>query len=103
MGNCLRHDSRVHWGGEDWSPEIMKDMSMEEEQLGSCKKDNTSTIKEVKVKLTKKQLEKLLGKIDLQQHGFSTAQILAQLMKVSVQYETHQRSWKPRLQSIPEV
>ena len=30
-------------------------------------------------------------------------QVLAQLMNVSDRYETNQRSWRPALQSIPEV
>lgn len=56
---------------------------------------------EVKIKITKKQLEELLGKMDVKE--LSVQQVLAQLINVSHSYETHHRSWRPALQSIPEV
>ncbi|KAK3199677.1 hypothetical protein Dsin_023092 [Dipteronia sinensis] len=61
----------------------------------------TTTTTEVKIKITKKQLEELLGRAELKQ--LSVQQVLAQLMNVSDRYETNQRSWRPALQSIPEV
>ncbi|XVF70668.1 hypothetical protein PTKIN_Ptkin11bG0180900 [Pterospermum kingtungense] len=61
----------------------------------------TTTGHEVKVKITKKQLEELLGRVDVKE--LSVQQVLAQLINVSNQYETNQRSWRPALQSIPEV
>ncbi|XP_021758650.1 uncharacterized protein LOC110723612 [Chenopodium quinoa] len=108
MGNCLRHDSGAQWGGEDWTPAMMNDIEKSGETMEDNKMD-CSTIKEVKVKITKKQLEELLGKmsmdLDVQNHGgISAGQILGQLVRVSVHCETtHLKSWKPRLQSIPEV
>ncbi|KMT12732.1 hypothetical protein BVRB_4g088280 [Beta vulgaris subsp. vulgaris] len=109
MGNCVMHESQVEWGGEDWTPALMTDveklaMKMEEDGLASGKRGgcSTSKIKEVKVKVTKKQLEKWLGKMDKQRKSCCVEQALKQLMKVSVHCETHQRSWKPCLQSIPE-
>ncbi|KAL5735949.1 hypothetical protein ACOSQ2_030737 [Xanthoceras sorbifolium] len=67
----------------------------------SFKASTTKTRMEVKIKITKKQLEELLGRAELKQ--LSVQQVLAQLMNVSDRYETHQRSWRPALQSIPEV
>ncbi|TXG67802.1 hypothetical protein EZV62_009077 [Acer yangbiense] len=61
----------------------------------------TATRTKVKIKITKKQLEELLGRAELKQ--ISMQQVLAQLMNVSDRYETNQRSWRPALQSIPEV
>ncbi|TXG67801.1 hypothetical protein EZV62_009076 [Acer yangbiense] len=61
----------------------------------------TTRTTEVKIKITKKQLEELLGRAELKQ--LSVQQVLAQLMNVSDRYETNQRSWRPALQSIPEV
>ncbi|XP_040987865.1 uncharacterized protein LOC121235591 [Juglans microcarpa x Juglans regia] len=58
-------------------------------------------ITEVKIKITRKQLEELLGSVDIK--DLTVHQVLAQLMNASDQYETHQRSWRPALQSIPEV
>lgn len=78
---------------------------MEEIKLKSSTKGGNSTtkIKEVKVKVTKKQLERLLGKINGEQKGLSIEQVLGQLVKVSVNCETRYRCWKPRLESIPEI
>ncbi|KAK2990289.1 LOW QUALITY PROTEIN: hypothetical protein RJ640_014741 [Escallonia rubra] len=53
------------------------------------------TTTEVKIKITKKQLGELLGKID----GLPVQQVLAQLMSAGDGYEAHQRSWRPALQS----
>ncbi|KAL8462676.1 hypothetical protein ACS0TY_033629 [Phlomoides rotata] len=50
---------------------------------------------EVKIKISKKELEKLLKQVDIE--GLPVQQVLAQLMKAS-----HQRSWRPALNTIPE-
>ena len=112
MGNCICiiHESQTQWGGEDWKPVLINKeeksaMKMEEKKLKISKIGGNSTtkIKEVKVKVTKKQLERLLGKINEEQKGLSIEQVLGQLVKVSVNCETRYRCWKPMLQSIPEV
>ncbi|KAB1228054.1 hypothetical protein CJ030_MR4G024734 [Morella rubra] len=130
MGNCLRHESSMHWGGDDWGSDPAKDqglyagdssdddlvgdkaMKMEEEGLlgdhrgffpssAATTAAATTTTTEVKVKITRKQLEELLGRVDIKE--LSVHQVLAQLINVSDRYEKHQRSWRPALQSIPEV
>ncbi|EXB50304.1 hypothetical protein L484_017842 [Morus notabilis] len=135
MGNCMRRESSMRWGGEDWgSPAadhglfpVNKSggtskndiMEIEEDQglilkhggekgfvnaTSSYSNYGTSTTSgtEVKIKITKKQLEKLLGKMDVK--DMSVQQVLAQLISVSDKYQTQQiRSWRPALQSIPEV
>ncbi|KAG7953800.1 hypothetical protein I3843_12G128400 [Carya illinoinensis] len=129
MGNCLRHhESSMQWGGEDWGSPAKdqgpcarnkrgdkmggKAMEMEEEGVlghgrvftsssSATKAASTTPTTEVKIKITRKQLEELLGRVDVKE--LSVHQVLAQLMNVSDQYETHQRSWRPALQSIPEV
>ncbi|KAK2977880.1 hypothetical protein RJ640_020224 [Escallonia rubra] len=63
--------------------------------------DPPFTTTEVKIKITKKQLEELLGKIDVK--GLPVQQVLAQLMSAGDGYKAHQKSWRPALQSIPEV
>ncbi|KAJ0102505.1 hypothetical protein Patl1_04200 [Pistacia atlantica] len=120
MGNCLRHESSsLQWAGEDWgslaSERSEKGLKMEEEEegllgggggdggnykLGFTSSSTTGTT-EVKIKITKKQLEELLGKVDVKE--LSVQQVLVQLMNVSDRYESHHRSWRPALQSIPEV
>lgn len=127
--------SSVNWGGEDWGylasndhrdHNQMKTTKMEEEEeeglLGgengkSGSYDSSSTTlkigggggggaTEVKIKMTKKQLEELMGRVELKQ--MTVQQVLAQLIMTvssnSDPYETdHQRPWRPVLQSIPEV
>lgn len=56
--------------------------------------------------MTKKQLEELMGRVELKQ--MTVQQVLAQLIMTvssnSDPYEAdHQRPWRPVLQSIPEV
>ncbi|GMH25506.1 hypothetical protein Nepgr_027349 [Nepenthes gracilis] len=124
MGNCITHESKMQWGGEDWSPtvaserEIMGEEGEDEDERLYVKKSSpfsteTATVKatkttetkttEVKIRITKKQLEELIGKVDVK--GLSTEKVLAELMAVCAEFETTQqiRSWRPRLQSIPEA
>ncbi|KAJ4726070.1 DUF4228 domain protein [Melia azedarach] len=116
MGNCLRRESSVQWAGDDWDS-VASDhrseraMKMEEEgllgdgKLGFITSSSSVTAAattEIKIKITKKQLEELLGKVDVKE--LSVQQVLVQLMNVGDRHrETHQRSWRPALQSIPEV
>ncbi|CAK9175753.1 unnamed protein product [Ilex paraguariensis] len=120
MGNCIRKESSMQWGGEDWgSPasehlfsgdtsKLTKKLEEDQRLLEKSSEDfpfhessSKTPVTEVKIKITKKQLETLLGSTDVQ--GLSVGQVLAQLMDVSDGYETHQRPWRPVLQSIPEV
>ncbi|GMJ15953.1 hypothetical protein like AT3G20340 [Hibiscus trionum] len=115
MGNCLRRQSSTQWAGDDWGTSAasagFSDARAEEKGLvrnhqkdGFITTSSTPipTTHEVKVKITKKQLEELLGRVDVNE--LSVHQVLAQLINVSNQYdEANQRSWRPKLQSIPEV
>ncbi|KAF7112221.1 hypothetical protein RHSIM_RhsimUnG0250800 [Rhododendron simsii] len=109
----------MQWAGEDWgspaAPEHL--LSGEDALLRNADKTNeaadvsssppsttaTSATKttEVKIKITKKQLEELLGKVEVQ--GLSVHQLLDQLMNASDRFVAQQRSWRPALQSIPEI
>ncbi|OIT31059.1 PREDICTED: uncharacterized protein LOC109209197 [Nicotiana attenuata] len=113
MGNCIRKESSMQFGGEDWGlPETNEDfychksMKLEDDHLlmGENKESiHTSTpgsAKEIKIKITKKQLSELMGKAEVQ--GISLHQLLTQLMKVSESLELCHRSWSPALHSIPE-
>ncbi|KAJ1389570.1 hypothetical protein SESBI_38187 [Sesbania bispinosa] len=88
MGNCLRqHQSS----------------STEWENLPAAEEGGSSTTvarTEVKIKITKKQLEELLGKVDVKE--LRVEQVLAHLMEHSCQYHSLHRPWKPALHSIPE-
>lgn len=118
MGNCLRHESSMTWAGEDWgSPasdnffpaskperhDMDKDEEDDEEErsFGSYSTTGSGRSTEVKIKITKKQLEELLGSADVK--DMSMQQVLEQLIGVSDGFDqTNQRSWRPALQSIPE-
>ncbi|OIT31058.1 hypothetical protein A4A49_57149 [Nicotiana attenuata] len=78
-------------------------MQLEEDHLlmeENKENSHSSTVKEIKIKITKKQLSELMGKADVL--GISVHQLLAQLMKVSESLELRHRSWRPALHSIPE-
>ncbi|KAE8681021.1 LRR receptor-like serine/threonine-protein kinase GSO1-like [Hibiscus syriacus] len=119
MGNCLRHQSSTQWGGEDWAALIPAAANDDDDDSGGDNIEekgllqfrnrgrigsttSSSATHEVKVKITRKQLVELLGRVDLKE--LSVQQVLAQLINVSHQYDqADQRSWRPALQSIPEV
>ncbi|CAI9773436.1 unnamed protein product [Fraxinus pennsylvanica] len=103
MGNCFRKESSMQWGGEDWGSFDSKthtNLYSNSMDIAEAKSPSAETGREVKIKISKKQLEELLSRENSQ--GLSVQQILTQLMNVSDGFETHQRSWKPALQSIPE-
>ncbi|KAI8557598.1 hypothetical protein RHMOL_Rhmol04G0022200 [Rhododendron molle] len=108
----------MQWAGEDWdspaAPEPL--LSGEDTLLRNADKNNKADVSssppsapatpatkatEVKIKITKKQLEELLGKVEVQ--GLSVHQLLDQLMSASDRFVAQQRSWRPALQSIPEI
>ncbi|XP_019196465.1 PREDICTED: uncharacterized protein LOC109190436 [Ipomoea nil] len=98
MGNCVRKESSTEWGGEDWgslSPHFGEDNKERFGKPGG---------REIKVKISKKQLAELVGKADV--GGLSIHQLLAELMMNGgadlYQSRHHHRSWRPALQSIPE-
>ena len=118
MGNCLRHESSMQWGGDDWGSPAVDHRGFPGDTSGdmSHKKDtsyanyattmsnsaSTTAGTEVKIKITKKQLEELLSKADVK--DMTVQQVLAKLISVSDRYQTQQiRAWRPALQSIPEV
>lgn len=100
MGNCCRKESSMQWGGEDWGSFDSKTQSNPMNNTTEEKSVSTETGTEVKIKISKKQLDELLSSENIK--GLSVQQILTQLMNVSDGFETHQQSWKPALQSIPE-
>nr|XP_043630841.1 uncharacterized protein LOC122602190 [Erigeron canadensis] len=103
MGNCImKKQPAIQYNSDDWgSPKAKVDYvsgSHCDDCFVSEKKVTTTT--EVKIKISKKQLEELLGRTDVQ--GLSVQQVLGRLMDASDGFESHQPSWRPALQSIPE-
>ena len=104
MGNCIKKESPTEWGGEDWGSPVREPLSFVDHHKAEEEKgvNGGGGVMEVKIKITKKQLEELLGKTDVQ--GLTVQQVLAQLIKVSGDdFQSNQKPWRPALQSIPEV
>lgn len=106
MGNCLTHESEMHWAGEDWDEFITEDphsskTSREAQKVivtRDCKSSDPSH--EIKIRLTKTQLQDLLNKVNVhdltfQKQAFSYPSLNEE--------GNQQRLWRPVLQSIPEV
>lgn len=121
MGNCIRHESPMQWGGDDWedglfsAPESSRDVAVAaeaEEPLEKSRRRRSSNAvlsvaparKEVKIRITKRRLEELLGKQNAEEEK-PVQQLVSQLLAMSAsgRFETGQRSWRPALKSIPEV
>lgn len=139
MGNCLRRNpSRMVWAGEDWGSvaaskhsrhgRVMDEstgydddngdangghcIDVEKESLLlSSSSSQPPSIREVKIKITKKELQELVRRVEIQ--GLSLEQVLENLMAANGGdgggYSGHDRhqlqhqcSWRPALQSIPE-
>jgi len=95
-------------------PETSKDhfycgqtMKLEEDHflVGENNKENIHSsmpiIKEIKIKITKKQLSELMNKTDVE--DLSIHQLLTKLMNVDEGLELVHRSWRPVLHTIHEV
>ncbi|KAG4956246.1 hypothetical protein AAZX31_15G103000 [Glycine max] len=127
MGNCCAsatESSSMDWGGDDWgslssSKKRRKNKVFDEvhgESLGNVEKEkllgalraSSDANGKVKIKISKKELEKLLGsekEINNKQLGeghASAEQVLARLIHAR-DHDVHHRPWRPVLQSIPEV
>lgn len=102
MGNCVRKESSTRWGGDDWSSPSPLAAEEKHEEKGGFE---SSGRREVKVQISKKQLQAVLGKADVD--GASVHQLLADLMNAARHYEIethrHHASWRPSLQTIPEL
>jgi len=94
MGNCLKHQSSCRYESDEDSNDDDWSFSAEKGSFGAV------TTTEVKIKITKKQLEELLSKVDVRE--LRVEQVLSRLMDHSGGFQALQRPWRPALQSIPE-
>ncbi|XP_061342187.1 uncharacterized protein LOC133288449 [Gastrolobium bilobum] len=99
MGNCIRHESST---GHATDGDYWEDFPAAEEGDSFGASNNVKkTTTEVKIKISKKQLEEMLGKVEMKE--LRVDQVLAQLMNHSHHYHSLHRPWRPALQSIPEI
>ncbi|KAK1407035.1 hypothetical protein QVD17_38645 [Tagetes erecta] len=104
MGNCVRTSFSNKHG--DWERSFLSGDSRGEirkrvgDRFSSLDGKKPMTT-EVKIKISKKQLEELLGAKEM--HGLTLEQVLNRLMNGGDEVvRSDQRSWRPALQSIPE-
>ncbi|XP_047955892.1 uncharacterized protein LOC125201711 [Salvia hispanica] len=94
MGNCIRKGSSTEWGGDDWAS-FGSGHDKDEAGLPAAESVLPCSM-EVKIKISKKELQKLLNV-----EGMSVEKVLAQLVAAAAG-EENQRPWRPALGSIPE-
>ncbi|KAH8493300.1 hypothetical protein Peur_061884 [Populus x canadensis] len=125
MGNCCRSASSSVWAGDDWGSMIhdkhqvtMFDEADDHEEHGasigrrrpldtSC--SSSGSTREVKIKITKRELEEIvMERVNMQ--GLSMEEVL--LARSILEYSSSDHEfemehphgdWKPSLQSIPEL
>lgn len=112
MGNCIDRQKEVTWvDDDDWeSEEIPMQCCSRKEKAGEEVekekglfegKGGVASTTEVKVKITKKQLEDLLRRVE--GRGLPIQQVLKDLLSMDeVALQERARHWRPALQSIPE-
>ncbi|KAL3740722.1 hypothetical protein ACJRO7_021922 [Eucalyptus globulus] len=118
MGNCCRagSSSSTIWAGDDWNS-LPRDGGEGKKRLlddadgkkVSSSSSSSSSRREIKIQISKEELEKLVQQIEAQ--GLSLEQVLPLLINKNTfdrrgsgfaKHGCH-RSWRPALQSIPEV
>ncbi|KAK4733257.1 hypothetical protein R3W88_007518 [Solanum pinnatisectum] len=118
MGNCCKRGSNMIYVEDDddeWECVVSpKNLVVEKEKLFSSSSSSSSSIssstvnyKEVKIRITKNELEQILAGKNDNMEEVTMEQLLSGFINSSnnsFDFENiQQQSWKPRLQSIPEV
>lgn len=129
MGNCIKKESSMQWGGDDWSDDYSDHLitgnpvkinlysqsytykTIQEEDGGAStsevKTEKSKQTTQVKLKITRKQLEELLkveSTTNMKGGGLLLEQVLAHLIHDDDQHSHHQHhSWQPHLPTITEL
>ncbi|MCD7473352.1 hypothetical protein HAX54_015170 [Datura stramonium] len=108
MGNCLRHEESVA---------AVRGLDGEKERLVWTDRNNLwssslclNSKRGMKMRITKKELEEMVGRVNMQMQGVTVDQILSAMLISSRgdgfdhrNNQRHQYSWRPVLQRIPEI
>ena len=105
MGNCCRRESATVWATVDEcydEPSPRKHPPMEKEcPLGADSIAPTPLHDQVRIKITKRELEELLASARV--HDMPVDRVFSQLINgVNQSHVLRQRSWEPSLHSIAE-
>ncbi|GLT29395.1 hypothetical protein SLA2020_042670 [Shorea laevis] len=107
MGNCMGHGkSSAVWAGEDWGSLTPENRENDDGDLERTRLlGRSSSTREVKITISKKELEELMKKVNMQ--GLSLEEVLGRRVREgsghAAEFPEHHGHWKPELQSIPEV
>ncbi|KAK9714977.1 hypothetical protein RND81_06G134900 [Saponaria officinalis] len=117
MGNCCMNGSKsaTVWAGDDWAVLVPEKEGLIGDGRSSSEVGNIGG--QVRIKISKRQLDKLLRKVDnhiLYGNNNDNSKmknkikggeiILKKIIDKCDHFEVHHlRQWKPALQSIPEI
>ncbi|KAH0459392.1 hypothetical protein IEQ34_012206 [Dendrobium chrysotoxum] len=103
MGNCLRRRQPVTWADEDDEDEHWIKTERDEE-LTTRPKESPASSTEVRIRISKKQLDELLRQAEIK--GLPTRDVMIELINMSMAESNEiihdQYHWKPALRSIAE-
>ncbi|XP_022151029.1 uncharacterized protein LOC111019048 [Momordica charantia] len=106
MGNCTsnKYSAEISpMSDEEEAVETVKRRLIpDDDGHGALRSSSLARTTEVKIRITKRELEKLLRKVDVEE--LPVTELLSQLIDVGDAFEsTHRRSWRPSLQTIHEL
>ncbi|PKU86716.1 uncharacterized protein LOC110096326 [Dendrobium catenatum] len=104
MGNCLRHRQPVTMVDGDDEEEHWIKTEKAEELTTSRPKETSAPSTEVRIRISKKQLEEFLRQAEIK--GLPTRDVMIELINMSMAESNEiihdQYHWKPALRSIAE-
>ncbi|KAL6990685.1 hypothetical protein U1Q18_008804 [Sarracenia purpurea var. burkii] len=118
MGNCVGRKSSIVWADDDEREIIAAKKPKRGRQrvvgkkgtafLSSSSSTEASDRREVKIKMTKKELKDLLGRLDLEVCDAPVEKVLSSFIDHATTTDDSfeiqdQQSWRPTLQTIPET
>ncbi|KAK4284385.1 hypothetical protein QN277_001227 [Acacia crassicarpa] len=100
--NNRNHKSSINKVFDESKLTNNKDDNKLHDLLGDLTASSISRSGKIKIKMTKKELQVLLGELEKQKKNNSAEQVLVRLMEAR-HHRTGQNNWNPVLDSIPEA